>query len=104
MFEFVRGKFSDHTLAAQANREIRRPTPVQWIVVVVLAPAVVKEREPRQYPGVHVQRLGQGAAMYPYAAPMRHAVDAIGPIKPELRPHHSQRLADDRYAAMVHRR
>ena len=50
---------------------------------------------------VHVHRLGQVPAVEPHPAPVRHAVNPVVVVQPELRPHLGKCLVDDAGAAVA---
>lgn len=95
-------QLGEYAVAAQPHRKVRRTGPMLRVVVVVAALAVVQKSEPRQHRRIEVEPTGQLASVAPHATPVRQAVDATFVVKPELRPHDRERLANDGCAADVH--
>ena len=103
LLEFHSAKFDDHPGTPKLNCEVRRPLAVPCIPVVAMALAVVQEREPSQDFRVYVQLCRQTTPMQPNAAPVRHAMDTVGEVKPKARLDRAQRFANDRSTPWVHR-
>lgn len=74
--ELGRGKVPDGHVVAQPRREVCGAMTLTQIMAVVVALAVVPERESGGNGQVDAHCLGKPSAMEPDAAPVQHAVDA----------------------------
>jgi len=95
VFELAVAQFGYVPIEAQTDREVGGTQPVRGVAAIVVALAVVQEREPREHLWVDVEMPREPAPMHPNPAPVGEAVDTVGDTQSELRADDGQCLVDD---------